>query len=77
MATTSANICPVDIISKPAWRQEMTKKSEGLYMRMYLQWQNQDMMNVIFSFKANWLIKWLEFSGPTIERRKAETEQSP
>ena len=52
MATTSANICPVDIISKPAWRQEMTKKSEGLYMRMYLQWQNQDVMNVIFSFKA-------------------------
>ena len=48
MATTSANICPVDIISKPAWRQEMTKKSDGLYMRMYLQWQNQDVMNVIF-----------------------------
>ena len=54
----------------------MTKKSEGFYVRIYLQGQNQDVINVVFSFQADWLKKWREFSRPIIERRIAETWQS-
>ena len=52
------------------------KKSEGFYVRIYLQGQNQDVINVVFSFQADWLKKWREFSRPIIERRIAETWQS-
>ena len=45
-------------------------------MRIYLQGQNQDVINVVFSFQADWLKKWREFSRPIIERRIAETWQS-
>ena len=34
------------------------------------------MINVVFSFQADWLKKWREFSRPIIERRIAETWQS-
>ena len=30
-----------------------------------------------FSFKFDWLIKWRDFFGPIIERRKAKPKQFP